>query len=137
MSGEAPEEIADVEHEQMFQRVCAVDVAKDAGKVCVRLPASTASGRRVSKVWEVRATFNAVTELAAQLVDAEIEKVTIESTSDYWRIWFYILESHGLDVQLVNAREAKHGCPGPNCRHGPSSRAPRTARARPARATRT
>jgi transposase len=34
--------------------------------------------------------------------------VTVESTSDYWRIWFYILEAHGLDVQLVNAREAKH-----------------------------
>jgi transposase len=104
----APEEILDAEHEQMFQRVCAVDVAKDAGKVCVRVPASSASGRRVSKVWEVKATFNAVTELAGQLVDAEIEKVTIESTSDYWRIWFYVLEAHGLDVQLVNAREAKH-----------------------------
>jgi transposase len=106
--GKAPEEIPDAEHEQMFQRVCAVDVAKDAGKVCVRVPAASGSGRRISKVWEVKATFNAVTELAAQLVDAGIEKVTIESTSDYWRIWFYILESHGLDVQLVNAREAKH-----------------------------
>jgi transposase len=104
----APEEIPDAEHEQMFQRVCAIDVAKDAGKVCVRVPASSASGRRVSKVWEVKATFNAVTELAAQLVAAEIEKVTIESTSDYWRIWFYVFEAHGLDVQLVNAREAKH-----------------------------
>jgi transposase len=104
----APEEIPDEEHEQMFQRVCAVDVAKDAGKVCVRLPASSGSGRRVSKVWEVKATFNAITELAEQLAGQRIEKVTIESTSDYWRIWFYLLEAHGLDVQLVNAREAKH-----------------------------
>ncbi|XVQ87052.1 IS110 family transposase [Microbispora siamensis] len=102
------EEIPDAEHEQMFQRVCAVDVAKDAGKVCVRLPASSGSGRRVSKVWEVKATFNAINELADQLVAQRIEKVTIESTSDYWRIWFYLMEAHGLDVQLVNAREAKH-----------------------------
>jgi len=34
--------------------------------------------------------------------------VTVESTSDYWRIWFYLLEAAGLDVQLVNAREARN-----------------------------
>ena len=39
---------------------------------------------------------------------AAIEKVTVESTSDYWRIWFYLLESAGLAVQLVNAREVKN-----------------------------
>ena len=37
-----------------------------------------------------------------------IEKVTVESTSDYWRIWFYLLEAAGLDVQLVNARDVKN-----------------------------
>ncbi|WP_245655889.1 IS110 family transposase [Microtetraspora fusca] len=52
--------------------------------------------------------FNAIIELADQLAAQEVEKVTIESTSDYWWIWLYILEAHGLDVQLVNAREAKH-----------------------------
>ena len=36
-----------------------------------------------------------------------IEKVTLEATSDYWRIWFDLLESVGLDVQLVNARDVK------------------------------
>ncbi len=34
--------------------------------------------------------------------------MTVESTSDYWRIWFYLLEAAGLDVQLVNAREARN-----------------------------
>jgi transposase len=37
-----------------------------------------------------------------------VEKVTIESTSDYWRIWYYLLEAAGLDVQLVNARDVKN-----------------------------
>jgi hypothetical protein len=69
-----PEEIPDAEHEQMFQRVCAIDVAKDAGKVCVRLAHPSRPGRRVSKVWEVKATFNAITELAGQLVDQQIER---------------------------------------------------------------
>ena len=32
----------------------------------------------------------------------------MESTSDYWRIWFYLLEAAGLDVQLVNARDVKN-----------------------------
>lgn len=34
--------------------------------------------------------------------------VTLESTGDYWRIWFYVLEECGLRVQLVNARDVKH-----------------------------
>ena len=32
----------------------------------------------------------------------------MESTSDYWRIWYYLLEDQGLDVQLVNARDVKN-----------------------------
>ena len=34
----APEVIPDAEHELVIERVAAVDVAKAAGKVCVRLP---------------------------------------------------------------------------------------------------
>ena len=32
----------------------------------------------------------------------------MESTSDYWRIWYYLLEAAGLSVELVNARDAKN-----------------------------
>jgi len=48
-----------------------------------------------------------VSALAVQLMSTGIEKVTVESTSDYWRMWFYLLEAAGLDVQLVNARDVK------------------------------
>jgi transposase len=101
-----PEEIPDADSEQVLARVCAIDVAKESGTVCTRLPA--AAGRRTSRVWQVAATTNAVTDLAAQLVAIGVEKVTVESTSDYWRIWFYLLEAAGLDVQLVNARDVKN-----------------------------
>ena len=37
-----------------------------------------------------------------------IEKVILGAASDYWRIWFYLLEGAGLSVQLVNAREVKN-----------------------------
>ena len=33
-----PEEIPDDDHEQVFDRVCAIDVGKASGKVCTRLP---------------------------------------------------------------------------------------------------
>nr|WP_312026515.1 IS110 family transposase [Rhodococcus aetherivorans] len=103
--GWAPEEIPDAEHEVVVGRVCAIDVAKASGKVCVR---TLGARRRVSRVWDVAAMTDAVTELADQLVDLEIEKVTVESTSDYWRIWYYLLEAAGLNVQLVNARDVKN-----------------------------
>src|SRR6478736_2115720 len=102
----APEVIPDAEHELVIERVAAVDVAKAAGKVCVRLPAKT--GRRFSRVWDVPARTGAITELGEQLVELGVEKITVESTSDYWRIWYYLLEAAGLSVQLVNARDVKN-----------------------------
>ena len=101
-----PEEIPDAEHELVIERVAAVDVAKASGKVCVRVPGK--AGRRVSRVWDVAATTAAVTELAEDLVELGVERVTVESTSDYWRIWYYLLEAAGLEVQLVNARDVKN-----------------------------
>jgi len=103
-----PEEISDADHEQLIERVAAIDVGKEFGKVCVRLPDPARPGRRISRVWDTAATTNAVLVLACRLIELGVEKVTVESTSDYWRIWFYLLESQGLDVQLVNARDVKN-----------------------------
>jgi hypothetical protein len=102
-----PQVIDDQEHERVFERVAAVDVAKAAGVVCTRTPHPSRPGARRSTVWTVPATLGAVRELAGQLAEQGIEKVTLESTSDYWRIWFYVLEEAGLDVQLVSASQAK------------------------------
>ena len=43
-----PEEIPDVESEKVLARVCAIDVAKESGMVCTRIPGPT--GRRTSRV---------------------------------------------------------------------------------------
>ena len=102
-----PQEIEDEEHEQVLERVAAVDVAKASGMVCTRVPHHCRPGQRRTRVWEVDATTNAVLELAGHLAGQRVEKVTLEATSDYWRIWFYLLEAAGLDVQLVNARDVK------------------------------
>ena len=102
-----PQEIEDEEHEQVLERVAAVNVAKASGMVCTRVPHQARPGKRRTRVWPVDATTNAILELGGHLAAEGIEKVTLESTSDYWRIWFYLLEAAGLDVQLVRARDVK------------------------------
>jgi transposase len=102
-----PQEIEDEEHEQVLERVAAVDVAKASGMVCTRGPHQARAGKRRTRVQLVEATTNAVLELGDHLAAEGIEKVTLESTSDYWRIWFYLLEAAGLDVQLVRAQDVK------------------------------
>ena len=92
----APEVIPDAEHELVIERVAAVDVAKASGKVCARLPGNSWSAGQPG-VGRARAT-GAITELGEQLIDLGVEKVTVESTSDYWRIWYYLLEAAGLAV---------------------------------------
>ena len=73
------------EHEQIVERVAAIDVAKASGMVCTRVPHPTTAGKRLTRVWEVAATTNAIIELADQLAGQGIERVVVESTSDYWR----------------------------------------------------
>src|SRR6266511_3259823 len=57
--------------------------------------------------WNVQATTNAISALAEQLAAEGIERVVIESTSDDWRPFAYLLQARGLTVWLVNAREVK------------------------------
>src|SRR5262245_12571140 len=95
------------ESEQVVERVAAVDVAKASAMVCTRVPHPSLPGRRLTRVWEVGATTNAVIALAEQLVTEGVERVVVESTSDYWRPFLYLLEAHGLTVWLVNARDVK------------------------------
>ena len=105
---EQPQEVEDEEHERVWDRVAAVDVAKASGVVCTRVPDERHPGRRKTHVWTVTATLGAVTELGDHLRCEGIEVVTLESTSDYWRVWHAVLEAAGLKVQLVNARAVKN-----------------------------
>jgi transposase len=103
-----PQVIDDQEHERVHERVAAVDVAKDTGMVCTRIPHPSRPGARRATVWTVKARMGAIRQLGGQLKRDGIEIVTLESTSDYWRIWFFVLEAAGLAVQLVHAAQAKN-----------------------------
>ena len=103
-----PQVIDDEEHERAHERVAAIDVAKDSGMVCTRTPHPSRPGARRSTVWTVKARMKAIRGLGRQLARDGIEVVTLEATSDYWRIWFFVLEACGLVVQLVNAAQAEN-----------------------------
>ena len=103
-----PQEIEDEEHEQVLERVAAIDVAKATGMVCTRVPHPSRPGKRRTRVWEAARRPARSWSLAGQLAGEGIEMVTLEATCDYWRIWFYLLEAAGLSVQLVNARDVKN-----------------------------
>jgi transposase len=99
--------VEDEDYQLRYERVAGIDVAKAKADVCTRLPPAREGGRRTSRVEEVPATAREVLALAGRLLADRVELVVMEATSDYWRIWFYLLEGAGLRVQLVNSRHAR------------------------------
>ena len=100
---------AEVSEDQVrvIERAAAIDVAKGSGMVCTRVPGSRPDRRR-QKVWQVTATYREVIALMDHLRSEGIQRLVLESTSDYWRLWYYLAEAAGLEVWLVNARDVKH-----------------------------
>jgi transposase len=99
--------IEDEEYQIRYERVAGIDVAKAKADVCTRLPPAREGARRASRVEEVPAAARAILALAGRLLADGVELVIMEATSDYWRIWYYLLETAGLNVQLVNPAHAR------------------------------
>ena len=92
--------------EQIIARVAALDIGKAELVCCVRVPGPRR--RRLQEVSTHSTMTRSLTELANHLVSSGIEQVVMEATCDYWKPVFYLLEAHGLDPWLVNARDVKH-----------------------------
>jgi transposase len=99
--------VEDEEYQLRHEKVAGIDIAKAKADVCTRLPAARDGGRRASRTEEVPARAADIAELAERLLADGVELVVMESTSDYWRIWFCLLEAAGLNVQLVNSAQAR------------------------------
>jgi len=96
------------DEEQIIARVAALDIGKTELVCCVRVPGGAEAKKRLQEVTTHSTMTRALSELANHLVDLGIERVVMEATSDYWKPVFYLLEAHGLDPWLVNARDVKH-----------------------------
>jgi transposase len=86
---------------QVVEYAAAIDVATGFGMVCTRVPGSRPDRRR-QKVWRVEATYAQVIALMDHLRCEGIQRLVPESTSGYWRVWYYLAGAAGLDVQLVS-----------------------------------
>ena len=104
--GDDGAEVAE-ERAEVVRYAAAIDVAKGFGMVCTRVPGSRPDRRRQA-VWRAEATYDQVVALMDHLRCQGIQRLVLESTSDYWRIWYYLAEAAGLQVWLVNARDVKH-----------------------------
>ena len=94
--------------EEIIQRVAALDVGKAELTCCVRVPGQGSSGRRLQEVRTYQTMTRSLLVMADRLAELGVTRVVMEATSDYWRGVFYLLEAHGFEVWLVNARDVKH-----------------------------
>ncbi|HEX9357815.1 MAG TPA: transposase [Streptosporangiaceae bacterium] len=100
--------VEDEDYQLRYEIAAGIDVAKESAVVCVRMPPAAGRKHRTSHLQTVPATVPAIGELAAELKAAGVQMVSMEATSDYWRIWFAVLEEAGLAVQLVNSSQARN-----------------------------
>jgi transposase len=85
-------------------RCCAMDISKRDAKVCVRVQ----DGSRVSiQVTTWSSVTSAILELADHLLGQRVSLVVMEATGDYWKPFYFLLTEAGLEVMLVNARQAR------------------------------
>ena len=94
--------------EQIIARVAALDIGKAELVCCVRLPAPRGRSKRLQEIATHSTMTRSLTELANHLVELRVQRVVMEATSDYWKPVFYLLEAHGLEPWLDNARDVKH-----------------------------
>jgi transposase len=96
------------DEQEIIAQIAALDIGKAELVCCVRVPGENGSTRRVQEV----ATYSTMTRSLQVMVDRLLElgvtRVVMEATSDYWKSPFYLLEAHGFEVWLVNAKDVKH-----------------------------
>jgi transposase len=96
------------DNDQIIQRVAALDIGKAELVCCVRVPHPDRPGKRLQEVGSYPTVTRSLLVLADRLGELGVTRVVMEATSDYWRAPFYLLEAHGFEVWLVNARDVKH-----------------------------
>ncbi|MCX2935037.1 IS110 family transposase [Mycobacterium sp. CVI_P3] len=92
--------------EVVHSRCAGLDVSKKDVKACVRIQGQGRRGTSTT-VTTWGSTTGEILALREHLVAEQVSCVVIESTSDYWKPFYYLLED-GLNVMLANAQAARN-----------------------------
>src|SRR5215213_4512465 len=96
------------ETEEIIQRIAALDIGKAELTCCVRVPSPDAPGKRLQEVTTYQTMTRWLLVMTDRLAELGVTRVVMEATSDYWKGVYYLLEAHGFQTWLVNARDVKH-----------------------------
>ena len=96
------------ELELLVERVAGLYVGKAELIACVRVPHPSKPGRRMQEVRAYATTTAKLVAMAVWLRQHRVQRVVMESTGDYWKGIYYLLEAEGFDCWLVNARDVKN-----------------------------
>jgi transposase len=96
------------EQDLHVERVAALDLGKAALEACVRVPHESKPGRRLQEVRGYATTTAALLQMADWLHSLGVTRVVMESTSEYWKGAYWLLEAEGFECWLVNARDVKN-----------------------------
>src|ERR1700689_1692481 len=98
----------EAEDEPLFcERAAGIDIGKQTVMVTVRVPSETRRGGRAQETREFGTTRRQLLELADWLRSWGVERAGMESTSDYWKPVFFLLEQQGFDCVLYPASKVK------------------------------
>jgi transposase len=95
------------DEQEIIQRIAALDIGKATLTCCIRVPGAGGS-RRVQEVTDYSTMTRSLQLMVDRLLELGVTRVVMEATSDYWKAPFYLLEAHGLETWLVNAKDVKH-----------------------------
>ncbi len=98
----------EVEDEPLFcDRVAGIDIGKKTIMVTVRVPSETRKRGRQQETREFGTTRKELLALADWLRCWQVERAGMESTSDYWKPVYFLLEREGFDCLLYQASQVK------------------------------
>jgi transposase len=96
------------EQELHVERIAALDLGKAVLEACVRVPHESKPARRMQEVRTYPTTTAALLQMADWFRCWGVTRVVMESTGDYWKGVYYLLEAEGFECWLVNARDVKN-----------------------------
>jgi transposase len=98
----------EVEGEPLFcERAAGIDIGKASVFVTIRVPSESREGGRQQETREFGTTRRQLLALADWLRCWGVEKAGMESTSDYWKPVFFLLEREGFECLLYQASQVK------------------------------